>query len=264
MHYQFGSLTDTGKLRSNNEDAIRVDDALGLAVLADGMGGYNAGEVASGMAVELIRSEMQEWLQEYGGKATQVEVRRALALSVNRANTAIYNASVAEAQYAGMGTTLVLSLFYSDMIVVGHLGDSRAYRLRDGVLQQLTRDHSMLQEQLDAGLITEEEAQYSMHRNLVTRAMGIEEDVFLETNAFQVEEDDVYLLCSDGLSDMLNHQILLDLLTNSDNDLEQKAQMLINAANEAGGRDNISVVLMRVLKKGDPSLWGRFKAAITR
>lgn len=263
MQVEFGFLTDTGKQRSNNEDAVTVDELHGLAVLADGMGGYNAGEVASGMATAMIRSDMAEWLEKHKKTADIEELRKALALCVNKANSAIFAASCAEAQYAGMGTTLVLSALHQNTIVVGHLGDSRAYRLRGGVLQQLTKDHSMLQEQLDAGLISAEEAEHSLHKNLVTRAMGIETDVFLETNAFEVEEEDLYLLCSDGLSDMIGRQQILNLLTNSDNLLDKKAQLLIDAANDAGGRDNISVVLIRIEKNEGKGLWNRFKQALS-
>lgn len=239
-----------------------MDAAHGLAVLADGMGGYNAGEVASGMATAMIRSDMVEWLEKHRKNASVTDLRQALALCVNRANTAIYAASCSEAQYAGMGTTLVLAALHRDMMVIGHLGDSRAYRLRNGELQQLTRDHSMLQEQLDAGLISAAEAEHSLHKNLVTRAIGIETDVFLETNAFQAEPGDLYLLCSDGLSDMVGRQKMLELLKNSDNLLDKQVQLLVDSANEAGGRDNISVILVRLEKDPEKGLWGRFKQVL--
>lgn len=239
-----------------------MEAAYGLAVLADGMGGYNAGEVASGMATAMIRSDMVEWLDRHGKHADTGKLRQALALCANKANMAIYAASCSEAQYAGMGTTLVLAVLHRGMMVIGHLGDSRAYRLRGEELQQLTRDHSMLQEQLDAGLISSEEAQYSLHKNLVTRAIGIETDVFLETNVFQAEPGDLYLLCSDGLSDMIGDSKIRELLKNSDNLLDKQVQLLVDSANEAGGRDNISVILVRLEKDPEKGLWGRFKQVL--
>jgi protein phosphatase len=245
MIYKFCAKTDTGRARSNNEDAVAVDEPTRLAVLADGMGGYNAGEVASGMATAFITSEMSRWLTEVGVQARSKEVRRAMEICVDSANLSIFNASNSNAHYAGMGTTLVVGVFRDDALVLGHIGDSRCYRMRGGVLAQITRDHSLLQEQLDAGLITPEQAEHSTIRNLVTRALGVEEVVMLEVNEHAVELGDVYLMCSDGLSDMLNDATIAQLMT-PEASLEHKAQALIDAANNHGGRDNISVLLVEV------------------
>jgi len=157
----------------------------------------------------------------------------------------IFNAANSNPQYAGMGTTLVVAVFRDNRLMVGHVGDSRAYRLRAGRLQQITRDHSLLQEQIDAGLITVEQAQYAVHRNLVTRALGVEDTVLLEVNEFRLEEGDLYLLCSDGLNDMLKDDQIAALL-GSHPSLEEKGRALVDAANELGGRDNISVILIHV------------------
>ena len=154
LTWDFAALTDAGRVRGNNEDAIAFDGALGLAILADGMGGYNAGEVASGMATAFITSEMGRWLVQAGKRASGKEVRRALQAGVDEANGAILEAGIANMQLQGMGTTLVVAAFGAQRVVVGHIGDSRCYRLRDGELDLLTRDHSLLQEQLDAGAIT--------------------------------------------------------------------------------------------------------------
>jgi len=259
MSFEFFHAVDTGRARSNNEDSVAVDDANSLAVLADGMGGYNAGEVASNMATSFIKSELGRWLQEAGGKANDGEVRRAMDICVDNANRAIFNAANANPQYAGMGTTLVVAVFREGQLRLGHVGDSRAYRWRGGQLVQITRDHSLLQEQIDAGLITPEQAAFSANKNLVTRAVGVEDTVLLETHVHDVLPGDVYLMCSDGLSDMLDNAAIAQLLQAHDA-LPVAGQALIDAANEAGGKDNIALVLVRVA--GTPAAaskpWWRF------
>jgi protein phosphatase len=244
MLVEFHSVTDTGRARSNNEDSVAIDEASSLAVLADGMGGYNAGEVASGMATSFIRSELGRWLQEASGNAGDTDVRRAMDICVDNANRAIFNAANSNPQYAGMGTTLVVAVFRDARLLLGHVGDSRAYRLRAGRLLQLTRDHSLLQEQIDAGMITAEQAAFSANKNLVTRAVGVEDTVLLETHLHEVQTGDIYLLCSDGLSDMLDEATMTQLLQGYES-LEDAASALVEAANEAGGKDNIAVILAR-------------------
>jgi PPM family protein phosphatase len=245
MTLEFFSATDTGRARSNNEDSVAVDDATSLVVLADGMGGYNAGEVASGMATSFIRSELGRWLSEASETATDTDVRRAMDICVDNANRAIFNAANSNPQYAGMGTTLVVAVFRDARLLMGHVGDSRAYRLRAGRLSQITHDHSLLQEQIDSGLITPEQAAFSANKNLVTRAVGVEDTVLLETHLHDVLPGDTYLLCSDGLSDMLDDESIAQLLGSAET-LPEAANALIDAANDAGGKDNISVILARV------------------
>ena len=244
MIYHYFSHTDPGLARDNNEDSVTFDAATQLAVLADGMGGYNAGEVASGMATAFIRSEMSRWLDQAGKTANAREVRRALEICVDNANRSIFNAANSNPQYAGMGTTLVMGVYHDNRLMLGHIGDSRCYRLRSDELTQITKDHSLLQEQMDAGLITPEQAATSLNKNLVTRALGVEDTVLLEVNEHRVEPGDMYLMCSDGLSDMVNDAGIA-LLLQAEGTLENKAQSLIMAANEAGGRDNISVLLIQ-------------------
>ena len=181
MPIEFFAAVDPGRARSNNEDSVAIEDDAALAVLADGMGGYNAGEVASNMLTSFIRAELGRWLVEASMQANDADVRRAMDICVDNANRAIFNAANSNPQYAGMGTTLVLAVFRQSQLLIGHVGDSRAYRLRAGRLQQLTRDHSLLQEQIDAGLITAEQAAFSANKNLVTRAVGVEDTVLLET-----------------------------------------------------------------------------------
>ena len=245
MNYTFYTRTDPGRARENNEDAVAVDDDTQLCVLADGMGGYNAGEIASGMATAFIKSEMARWLSEAGRHAKIKEIRRALEICVDNANRSIFNASDSNPQYSGMGTTLVVGVFHGAKLVLGHIGDSRCYRLRNAELSQITKDHSLLQEQIDAGLITQEQASSSTIKNLVTRALGVEDAVMLELNEHNIEVGDCYLMCSDGLSDMVDDAQIASIL-GGPIPMEQKADSLVAAANENGGRDNISVLLVEV------------------
>jgi PPM family protein phosphatase len=243
FRYEMCAQTDTGRARENNEDSVRFDAPTGVAVLADGMGGYNAGEVASSMATDLICTEMTRWLQQAGGMASGRDVRRALELCVDNANRAVFSAANQNRKYAGMGTTLVTGVFLGNRLTLGHIGDSRAYRMRGQALQQITRDHSLLQEQIDAGMITPAQAARSVHKNLVTRALGVEERTLLDLAEHVVEPDDLYLMCSDGLSDMLEHD-QIEALLNAAPNLDEKARVLVDAANTRGGRDNISVLLV--------------------
>ncbi|MET0382260.1 MAG: Stp1/IreP family PP2C-type Ser/Thr phosphatase [Burkholderiaceae bacterium] len=244
MILEFFSVTDTGRARRNNEDSVALDEAGKIAVLADGMGGYNAGEVASGMAAERVKAELGQRLKPYGDAPTETEIKSALLDAVDNANREVYDAAMNHAEYAGMGTTLVVAVYRGEKLWLGHIGDSRGYRFRNGHLEQLTRDHSLLQEQIDAGLITAEQAAFSMHKNLVTRAVGVDEVVDLEIHDYPVEPGDLLLMCSDGLSDMLSDEQIEQLLRTNDS-LSAAGTMLIQAANAAGGRDNIAVVLAR-------------------
>ena len=257
MTLELFSATDVGRARDNNEDSVAIDETVALAVLADGMGGYNAGEVASQMLTSFVRTEMGRWLKETGTTADAGDVRRAMDICVDNANRAIFNAANTNPRYVGMGTTLVLGVFREEGLLLGHVGDSRAYRLRGGQLKQITRDHSLLQEQIDAGLLTSEEAAYSSNKNLVTRAVGVEDTVMLELHLHEVQAGDVYLLCSDGLSDMLDDNAIGKLLVNHPI-LSEAAQALIDGANGMGGRDNIAIVLARAqgpVKTGARSWW---------
>ena len=259
MTLEYFSATDTGRARNNNEDSVAVDEASHLVVLADGMGGYNAGEVASGMATSFIKAELGRWLAEASDNASDTDVRRAMDICVDNANRAIFNAANSNPQYAGMGTTLVVGVFRDGRLLMGHVGDSRGYRLRGGRLAQITHDHSLLQEQIDSGLITAEQAAFSANKNLVTRAVGVEDTVLLETHLHDVLPGDTYLLCSDGLSDMLDDESIAQLLQSSDA-LTEVAAALVDAANDAGGKDNISVVLARVRGPAGPARsWWPFR-----
>jgi len=245
-------------VRTNNEDAVAFDEVTRLCVLADGMGGYNAGEIASGMATAFIKSELVRWLSEAGPQANAGEVSRAIEICVDNANRSILNAAQANPAYAGMGTTLVVGVFQDALLMLGHIGDSRCYRWRGNQLVQITKDHSLLQEQLDAGFLTPEQAALSPNKNLVTRALGVENDVMLELHAHQVEACDLYLMCSDGLSDMMDDAAIARILQNGTS-LDQMSEALVCQANENGGRDNITVLLIQaadtVVKRGLIARW---------
>jgi len=244
MILEFFYVTDTGRARRNNEDSVALDESAQIAVLADGMGGYNAGEVASQMASTRVRNELLARLKPLGDEPGDAEVRTAMLDAVDIANREVFDAAHATPEYSGMGTTLVVAVYRGARLWLGHIGDSRAYRFRAGHLEQITRDHSLLQEQIDAGLITAEQATHSMHKNLVTRAVGVDEVVDLEIHDHPVELGDVLLMCSDGLSDMLSDEQIAQLLRTNDS-LAAAGSMLIQAANVAGGRDNIAVILAR-------------------
>jgi serine/threonine protein phosphatase PrpC len=243
--YEICAQTDPGLVRQNNEDAVGFDVDTGLCLLADGMGGYNAGEVASGMAVAFINSEMGRWLAQAGIQATAKEVRRAMEICVENANHSILHAARSNRDYQGMGTTLVIGVFQDNRLMLGHIGDSRCYRLRGQELVQLTKDHSLLQEQIDAGLVTPEQALTALNRNLITRALGVDDEVLLDINEHRLEPGDLYLMCSDGLSDMVLDADLALMLRDADT-LAQKSLALVEAAKQGGGRDNISVLLVQV------------------
>ena len=193
MQLEFVALSDMGRLRNNNEDSVLAVPEHGLVVLADGMGGHNAGEVASRMAVTMIAKELGEWLPGNSG-ASMRELRRAMAVGVDAANRSIFEAANTNADYHGMGTTLVMAVVHQGEMVLGHAGDSRAYLWQNFELKQLTRDHSLLQEQIDSGLITLAEAAMSSNHNLVTRALGVEDLVLLDVQHRPLEAGDLYLL----------------------------------------------------------------------
>ena len=264
---QIVSITDPGRVRGHNEDCVESRPELGIVVLADGMGGYNAGEVASGMATSLIATGLsQAWnkdvlkkLDREGAKAFSQSV---LQTQVGLANTSIYEAAQKDPHCAGMGTTLVACVFYDNFLTVGHIGDSRLYRMRNDALEQVTRDHSLLQEQIDSGLITKEDARSSHNKNLVTRAVGIDPDVEAEIHSYDVQEGDIFLLCSDGLNDMIEDFEIQMTLIALRSHLDLTAQQLIQAANDAGGRDNVSVMLVRIVKTFgvERGFWARVKS----
>ncbi len=246
------SLSHPGMVRQHNEDSVYVDSAAGLAVLADGMGGYNAGEVASGIAVNVLSNGLVPELNS-GRELSKVDIQSGLTHAalllrqqIAAANKGIYEAAQARPECAGMGTTIVATVFFGNRVSIAHIGDSRCYRLRGDKFEQLTHDHSLLQEQIDSGQITQEQAKYSLNKNLVTRALGIEAIVPAEITEYRVEANDIYLLCSDGLTDMVEPEVVHDIVERHRADLAEAAAELIDLANKNGGRDNISVIMVQV------------------
>ncbi len=250
--FQFAEITDTGKVREHNEDAIGTDGDSAMMVLADGMGGYNAGEVASGIAVQTIselaaegavREDRNEVDPTTGLMRQTIVLRDAVA----RSNKIIFQTAQSQTHCEGMGTTLVAAMFYDNKISLAHVGDSRAYRLRDEKFEQLTMDHSLLQELVDRGFYSEEEAQRSTNRNYVTRALGVEPTVDVEVQEYDVLPGDIYLLCSDGLSDMVEDEDIHLTISTFNASLDVVGQQLVKLANDHGGRDNVSVMLAQVI-----------------
>lgn len=245
MQFHFCAQTDPGRVRLKNEDAVAFDEKTAVGILADGMGGYNAGEVASGMATAFIKTELTKWLSEAGTLAQPAQLKRAMEICVHNTNLAIYKSAIANPHYSGMGTTLVLAVFLGEVLLLGHIGDSRCYRLRGNLCERITKDHSFLQEQIDAGLMTPLQAASSPNKNLVTRALGVEDTVLLDLAQHNLQPNDLYLMCSDGLSDMVFEEEIREILQNGES-LDTKASSLVALANAKGGRDNISVLLVQV------------------
>ena len=248
--FEVVSRSDPGIVRSHNEDAVYVSPKLGIAILADGMGGYNAGEVASGMVTTLLGSELEKALARAESRQIDQDGRQPtgalLEAEIARANTAVYQAAQSQPQYAGMGTTLVMAVFYDNAVTVAHIGDSRLYRLRGEEFRQITRDHSLLQEQIDSGMLTVEQARSSQNKNLVTRAVGVDPSVEPEIHQYPTLPGDIYLLCSDGLNDMVDDEEIGMTVQMLSANLELAATQLVQMANDNGGRDNVSVILVRV------------------
>jgi protein phosphatase len=247
------AVTDTGKIREHNEDMLGTDADLGLFVLADGMGGYNAGEVASGIAVKTIinlvkESALREDLsipdKETGLKRSSIILRDA----IHRANKIIYHTSKTQPQCEGMGTTIVACMFHDNKVSIAHVGDSRLYRLRDSRFEQMTLDHSLLQELVDRGFYSQEEAQRATNKNYVTRALGVEQNVDVELHEEPVHRGDYYVLCSDGLSDMVEDEDIHLTISTFNANLDNVAKQLIQLSNDNGGRDNVSVVMAHIVE----------------
>lgn len=250
------SRTDEGQVRDHNEDFISDNPALGIAVLADGMGGLNAGEVASSMAVHLLMQELiayrlgesrlPEELPEE--RAELSEEGRMVRKAVELANDAVFHSSQTQIQHKGMGTTVVVSLFFDNRVSVAHIGDSRVYRFRKNALEQVTKDHSFVQELIDKGLFTKEEARVSDKKNVVTRALGVAPFVEVECHEYETEVGDIYLMCSDGLHDLVPDRDIERAFIELSGNLSELASYLVELANANGGKDNISVILTRILK----------------
>ncbi len=247
-------LSDVGSVRKNNEDSIGYWEDLGLMILADGMGGYQGGEMASGIAIDVMHKQLKDKLPKLkigitDNKTGYTHESLLLEKSICAANKTILSTAERQPQFKNMGTTIVGVLFYDDRLTVAHVGDSRLYRIRQNELEQLTVDHSLVEDLVARGFYTREEADNSLNKNVLLRALGPDKDVQVDILEDFVLVGDIYLNCSDGLTNMVtDEQILTTILKHQDN-LNKAVSTLIKMANENGGKDNISVILARVDKE---------------
>jgi PPM family protein phosphatase len=242
----FALKSHPGKVRPLNEDAVGADPGIGLFILADGLGGYNAGEVASTMTVSMLLTDLGVQLARANGSPEMFDPTDALRNALVAMNSAIFRAALNSSAYEGMATTVVIAWFLGGRLWVAHAGDSRLYRLRGGQLEQITRDHSFSQELVDAGMVSAEEARVLPAKNLVTKALGATPELEPEVHDYDVLPGDIVLMCSDGLTEMVTHLEIGGLIAGCGYDVVESARRLIDLANEAGGRDNTSVILVRV------------------
>ena len=238
--------THAGQVRPLNEDAVGADPDSGLFILADGLGGYNAGEIASTMAVSTLLAELPADLEAARHGTDAFDPQAVLRDRLIAMNSTIFRAALNSSAFEGMATTIVVAWLLGDRLWVAHTGDSRLYRLRGGQLEQLTRDHSFSQELLDAGMVTEEEARLLPAKNLVTRALGASAEVDPEVRDYPLQPGDIVMMCSDGLTEMISYAEIAEQLLAAKGDVQESARRLVDMANEAGGRDNVSVVVVGV------------------
>ncbi len=239
MQLEVGQATNVGMIRPGNEDSLHTDVRAGLFVVADGMGGHAAGEVASEMAVGIIADELRSV------KDIDDSVIAQVGQAMKRANLAIFERTLTEVDKQGMGTTASVLLLRDGKYLIGQVGDSRVYLLREGVLHQLTKDHSYVQEQVDAGFLTPEQARYHPYSNVITRCVGASADVEPDTYTGPVKQGDTFLVASDGLTGMVDDRRLQTLLQSRAN-AQRVVDALISEANGRGGLDNITAIVVRV------------------
>jgi len=235
-----------GKKRPHNEDSVLVDNELQVVVLADGMGGYKAGEVASAIAVTTIHQVFADEGKMKLKKTIDAQTGELMRKAINQANLNIYKMAHTNPHCSGMGTTVLSVLVTRNKIIVGNVGDSRMYRFRSDDMVQVTKDHTLIQELVDRGLYSAEEANAKMPKNLVTRALGLDRQVMVDVLEEVMQPEDIYLLCTDGLNDMVNDEEIHLTLSKYSANLAQAANKLVDLANHYGGKDNISVALLRI------------------
>lgn len=246
LRFEFVSLSEAGRVRAHNEDTAAVDSEHGFAVVADGMGGHRSGEVASRMALDFVVERLRASIAQLRAGTVQATALQFAEEIVGDANRVIRAAAAQQPGCGGMGTTLALAIFFARRVVLLHVGDSRIYRLRDGRLQLLTRDDSLLHDQVELGLIAAEDASDSHNRHLVTQALGINESVTVHLQEDDLHRGDVFLLCTDGLSDLVEESDIELIVDSLKTNLSLAASHLVQLANDNGGYDNITVALVRV------------------
>ncbi len=241
---EIGACSDIGKVRDLNEDSFFIPDSdLKLFIIADGMGGHNAGEVASKIAIDSIKAFLTKNLGQ-SGNTSEDFIQSTLKEAIVHANRLIYLKSLEEEKYKGMGTTLTVMLVLSK-IFIGHVGDSRAYLLKDNKAFQITQDHSLVAELVRNGSITESEAKIHPQRNIITRALGTEENIIVDLYTLDIEKNNIIILCTDGLSNLVNMDEVKEIVEGSKS-VEDGCQNLISLANERGGYDNITVLIIKM------------------
>ena len=264
MNLRYTAVTDTGRRRSGNEDSYSIVDELGLAIVADGMGGHAAGEVASALAVGTITKVIQERHKEIttlaeGGPKHRNRIRRILRDSVRKASQTINEEARKAPSLRGMGTTVSLLLLVEDRAFVAHVGDSRVYLARQGEVHQITTDHNLVTEMVRAGRLKAEEAEATPFNNALTRAVGVYANVEVDTLDLELLSDDRFLICSDGLHGYLHDDTIEEGL---DQPLEEQAQWFVDFANEKGGKDNITAITLQLGEIGDPEAGARLRLTI--
>lgn len=232
---RYSALTDVGKKRTSNQDSHYVCDKW--CIIADGMGGHNGGEVASQTAIEIIKTSLMQ---------QSLSIGALLKTAINNANTAIYNMSLEDPNLEGMGTTAVLCYFDENEAVIAHVGDSRAYHLLPVGLRQITNDHSIVQELIESGTITPNEAKSHPQKNLITRAIGTESTIDVDINHVKFCSGDYFLLCSDGLTSFVTDSEITKIIKENGNDIDSAVKLLVDLANSRGGTDNITVILIEL------------------
>ncbi len=249
MNLTASGKTDQGLVRANNEDNFYLDEKMGLLVVADGMGGHASGEIASKLAVNVIRDYFQGPQKLIGDPdPAYSDATNKLGCAIRLANQAVYEAAQSSPQLKGMGTTIVSVLLTGNKLSIAHIGDSRAYLIRGGLIDQLTDDHSMVNEQVKRDIITREEATKSAMRNILTKALGISAEMEADLDELTVFDDDIFFLCSDGLNTMISDDDMLEIVSVAGSSVVA-CDALINAANEKGGKDNVTVVIGYIKKK---------------
>ena len=265
MKVAVGAKSDVGLKRSHNEDSLCVEPQLGLFVVCDGMGGHNAGEVASYLASDVVRKYVREQRQQgdpaladgYDPRFASGTNRLASAIRV--ANETVHRAAMSRSDYEGMGTTIVAALLDGPVVSIAHVGDSRAYMVREGALAKLTEDHSLVAEQVRRGLLTEEEAEHSPQQNIITRAIGMEATIEVSLNELTLIPGDCLLLCSDGLTKGVRAAQILDAIQDGP-DAQAASDQLVALANQAGGEDNTTVIVIMTRQRVTHELWSRLSS----
>lgn len=247
---EVANVSDIGCNRSSNEDSTASNEELGILLLADGMGGHNSGDVASTIAVSSIYHKLEKGLKKFSDANAELSKKKDVSLvveAINEANACIYRTGKENSKCSGMGTTIIATLIQGNNVIVGHVGDSRLYRMRDDKFTQLTEDHSLVQELVNRGIFSYEESMKRVPKNIITKALGLKDTVDVAIVTSDLHIGDLYLLCSDGLTDIIKDEEIHLTLKDYSDSLTQTADQLVDLVIHRGGNDNISVILAKAL-----------------